>query len=233
MPALTNTSCRSNRRPAFAIRPLRRGNFARGVRWRNCGSIAQQNQLESEEASFYQTLTSAYQTQYAGQQSILSALTSEFSPILAAGPSQEGFSPQEATALSTQAENETTAGAQSADVALGAKETAEGGDAAIPSGAQEQLNTGLEENASNENAGLQEQITEANYAQGEQDFDTAATALGESASLENPTGVAGATTNAGTAAGNEANAIQGANDEWISALGGIVGGLGSAAIGDL
>src|ERR1035437_10246014 len=49
-----------------------------GIRWRNCGASGAQTQLSVEQNAFYQELTSAYSTAFAGQQAILSSLTSEF-----------------------------------------------------------------------------------------------------------------------------------------------------------
>ena len=198
-----------------------------GTRWKNCASPAQ-NQLASEQSAFYQELAQNYATVFPEQQQILGALTSEFSPILAAGPSQTGFSPQELTSLQTEASDTTAQAAQQADVALQGKEAAMGG-GEIPSGANLQLEAGLLNSAAQQNAGLQNQITQENYAEGYQNFLTAANELGSTASLENPNGVAGTATGAGNAANQSLSNIASENDSWYNALLGSVGGIFGAA----
>lgn len=194
----------------------------------NCGASAAQNQLAGEQAAFYQELSQNYSTVFPEQQQILSALTSEFSPILAAGPSQQGFSPQQLTSLQTEASDTTAQAAQQADVALGAKEAAQGG-GAIPSGANLQLEAGLLSSAAQENAGLQNQITQEDYATGRENFLTAASALSGTASLENPNSFASAATQSGEAANTSLANIASENDSWYNALLGSVGGIFGAA----
>ena len=203
-----------------------------GTRWLCCGPSAAQQQLSAEQNQFYTNLNNSYATTYAGQQNILNSLTAEFQPILAAGPNQEGFSAQEETALNTQAAESTAAGAQEAQVALGNKEAAQGGGAAIPSGAQEELSANIDTSAGNEEAALRTQITEADYQQGLTNFNEAAGVLGNTAALENPTGVAGAATSAGSAAETTANQIAQEETAWMQPIFGAIGGIGGAALGN-
>ena len=200
-----------------------------GVKWINCGSSPAQNQLASEQAEFYNELSQNYSTVFPEQQAVLSALTSEFAPILAAGPNQTGFSPQEETSLRTTASDTTANAAQQADVALGGKE-ATMGDASIPSGAKLQLESGLLSSAAGENAALQNQITQENYAAGLQNFDTAANALSGVAGLENPNAFASAATTSGAAANNTFQDIAQENSAWLGPVFGAIGGLGGAVI---
>lgn len=202
-----------------------------GARWRNCGADPAQTQLANEQATFYQELTKAYSTVFPEQQAILNALTKEFQPILAAGPNQAGFNPAEEAALRTEASDTTTRGAQQADVALGAKLAAEG-DATIPSGAKTQLEAGLTESANAENAGLQNKITEENYATGRENFLNAASALESSAGLLNPNAAAGSANQGGSAANTTFNDIAAENSAWMGPVFGMIGGLGGAALGN-
>lgn len=202
---------------------------ARGARWRNCGADPAQTQLAQDQAAFYKQLTDAYKTVFPEQQAILASLTAEFTPILAAGPNQAGFNAAEEAALRTQASDTTTRGAQAADVALGGKLAAQG-DATIPSGAKEQLEAGLMESANAENAGLQNRITEEDYAIGRQNFLTAATMLEGTAGHLNPNAFAGAANQGGSAANATFNDIAAENSAWMGPVFGLIGGLGGAAI---
>lgn len=201
-----------------------------GPRFRNCGASALQNQLASEQTQFYSTLTNAFNETFPEQQQILSALTSEFQPILEAGPNQEGFSPAEESAMRTEATDLTARGANQADVALNAKEAENGGGAFIPSGANTELEAGLLSSAANENSTLQSNITQANYATGRENFLTAAQELGGTAAEENPLGFAGAATGAGSAANTTEQDIAQENSAWMGPVFGLLGGLGSSVI---
>jgi hypothetical protein len=187
--------------------------------------------LATEQANFYKTLTQSYAETFPEQQQILSSLTSEFQPILQAGPSQEGFAAPETAALRTQAADTTAQGAQQADVALQGKEATMGGGEFGPSGANQQLEAGLLSSAANENANLQENITAADYTTGRQNFDLAAQELGSVATTENPNAVAGVATGAGSAANTTQNDIAAENSAWMAPVFGAIGGLGAAAIG--
>lgn len=201
-------------------------------RWRNCGASAQQNQLATEQANFYQTLTQEYQQNYGEQQDILSALTAQFKPILAAGPEQYGFAPAEDAALRTQAQEGTARGANNAAVALANENSAAGGgNEFLPSGVQSEEKAQLLESAAEQNAGEQEQITEAGYQQGEENFTQAENALAGTAQIENPTGYAGVATGAGSAANTTMNDIAQENAAWMAPVFGLLGGVAGAVAG--
>jgi hypothetical protein len=200
-----------------------------GPRFRNCGAPAAQNQLAQEQASFYQELTQNYATMFPEQQAILKSLTSEFQPILEAGPNQTGFSAAEESSLRTTASDTTAKAAQEADVALGAKLDTMG-DASIPSGARAQLESGVLTSAAEENAGLQNQITQENYAVGRENFLNAASALDTAAGLENPNAFASAANAGGTAANATFNDIAAENNAWMGPVFGMIGGIGSAIV---
>jgi hypothetical protein len=136
-----------------------------------CGSTSGQTQVSNEENQFYSTLTSQYNTVFGESQAITGALTKAFTPILAAGPSQTGFSPGETNALETQ-NNESTA----TNYAQAQKATANilaargGGDTLLPSSVNANLlaqnaNAAAAQRSQGENA-----ITQANYQQGYQNW---------------------------------------------------------------
>jgi hypothetical protein len=194
-----------------------------------CGPSSQEKQLEASEASFDQTLQSDYAQTFAQNQEILGNLNSVLQPIVNAGPSQQGYSPQELAALNTQATdasaqayNEETQQAASQENAAG------GGTSFLPSGVNAQLNASIasaaENNLSQEKLG----ITQANYAQGTQNWQTALAGEENVAGQQNPLGYAGQTTSANSTAFGEANTIQQEENQEESD---IIGGVAQGALG--
>jgi hypothetical protein len=198
-----------------------------------CGSNSQQQQISDSQQQMYQTLNQNYATTFGQDQAITSALTAQFQPILAAGPSQTGFSQGELTNLNTAAtENvaQNYAAAQKATAQVLAARG--GGNDLLPSSTSAQLiaqNTNL---AAQQRAAAQNTIQQANYAQGYQNWTQAASVLSNTAQLINPLGYAGQATGAGTAAANTANQIaQQNNSIWNAAIGalGSVGGMATGS----
>jgi hypothetical protein len=68
-----------------------------------CGATGAQQQLESEQAAFYQEATAQSTIAFSQSQQLQAQIKSIYDPILAAGPSQEGFSPGEKEALDAEA----------------------------------------------------------------------------------------------------------------------------------
>ena len=192
-----------------------------------CGPSQAEKNLENQEASFDATLQQDYSTQFAQQQQILQSLNSTLQPIVEAGPNQQGYSPQEASALSTQAIESNAQGVNQAEQAAAQKEDAAGGGTSfLPSGVNAQINAQIgsaaEANLSNEQLG----ITTANYDQGRQNWQTALASEENLSSQTNPLGYAGATTNANSSAFNEASQInQQSNQEFSDILGGVGGAI--------
>jgi hypothetical protein len=200
-----------------------------------CGSTGQQQQISDAQQQMYTTLTNAYNTTFGQDQAITSALTAQFQPILAAGPSQTGFSTGESTSLNTSAaENiaQNYAAAQKATAQVLAARG--GGNTMLPSSVSANLlaqNTNL---AAQQRSQAQNTIQQANYAQGYQNWQQAANVLGSTASLINPLGYASSATGAGTAAATTANQIASQqNSVWNAAIGALGGVAGSALTGGL
>jgi hypothetical protein len=187
-------------------------------------SQAEKN-LQKEQAAFTATLMADYQTTFAEQQAILQNLNSVLAPIVAAGPNQQGFSAPELSALNTQAIESNARGVNQTEQAAAARENAAGGGTSfLPSGVNAQINAEIgsaaESNLSNEQLG----ITQANYAQGRQNWQTALAGEAGVASQTNPLGYAGQSTSSNQTAFNEANTInQQSNAEFGNILGAITG----------
>ena len=200
-----------------------------------CGSNDQQKEVTDEQNAFYQQLTNQYSTIFGENQAITGALTSAFTPILQAGPSQTGFSSAEDTALRTQntegvATNYAAAQKATADI-LAARG---GGNTLLPSSVDANLlaqntNAAAAQRASGENT-----ITQANYAQGYQNWQQAAGILGNTASLLNPTTFGSTVNTAGSGASTSAYQLAEAeNSPWNAAFGalGNVAGLAASSGG--
>ena len=173
-----------------------------------CGSSGLEKGISAEQGKFFTELMQSYNTEFAGQQAILSSLSQAFQPIIAAGPNQQGFGAQELAALNTQIAQGTgqnyAKAAQALHVAEGARG---GGNEMLPSGSTRQLDEMLASQAaqtmSNQQLGVQLQ----NYQQGRQNFFNAAGALTGAAGLYNPSAAAGQATGAGGQAFGSAEAM--------------------------
>lgn len=200
-----------------------------------CGATQSQKDAEAAQAKLANEMSKDYAITFGQNQEILASLRSALQPIIAAGPNQQGFAPAELSALRTEATDLNARGAQNAEVAASAKAaTAGGGNAAIPSGAQEQIGAMVNESAAQSLANQQLTITGEDYATGRQNFFAAEGALaGQAGQLENPATAAGsAASGANTEWMNAATQIQQANDAWMAPLGGMIGSLGGAALGN-
>jgi hypothetical protein len=196
----------------------------------NKASSAETN-LANEQASFYKTLTSDYGEQFANQSAILSSITSAFKPILDAGIGQYGFTPQEDTSMRTQASDAIATNTANAQTALNENLAARGGgNTAAPSGATGQLEASLLSSEATNQANASNQITQAGYNTGRQNFLSAEGALTGAAGMYNPLGFAGATTGAGSSAFNMADTVNKENTAWEGALTGALTGMGTAVI---
>jgi hypothetical protein len=202
----------------------------------NCGATQAQTDAQEAQANLANEMSKDYATIFGQNQAILGSLQNALQPIISAGPNQQGFSPAELSALQGQATNLNAQGANNAEIAAAAKAaTAGGGNAAIPSGAQEQIGAMVNQSAAQNLANEQLGITAADYATGRQNFFSAEGALaGQAGQLENPATAAGsAASNSNMDAMNAATQIQQANDSWMGIVGGLVGSLGGAALGHL
>jgi hypothetical protein len=198
-----------------------------------CGSNQNQKDITDEQQAFYQNLTSQYNTIFGQNQAITGALTSAFMPILQAGPSQTGFSPGQETAMRTQATENTAT-----DYSQAQKATAQilaargGGNTLLPSSVDANLLAQNTNAAAAQNASSQNAITQANYAQGYQNWNSAANVLGSTAGLLNPTGYSGQATSAGQQASQSATSLAAsAFAPWGAAFGALGSVAGAATAG--
>jgi hypothetical protein len=199
-----------------------------------CGPSQAETNLSNAQAQMYQTLSNNYNTTFPQQQEITGALTKAFTPIVQAGIDQEGFTPSEKNALETQnVENVGTNYAQAQKAAADILAGRGGGNTFLPSGVATNILAQNTNAAAQLRSQTQNQNTLADYAQGRQNFLSAASALAGNAGIINPLGYASASTNAGNSAFNSASTMATqSNSIWNAAIGAL-GGIGGAAMGNI
>jgi hypothetical protein len=192
------------------------------------GASATQEELQQSEATFYNTMTQDYNTTFGENQAIMSTLTAQLNPIVAAGPNQKGYNGAELNNLNSQALQGTGQSYANASQALKEQQASTGGgNAYLPSGVQSQQQAGLASSAANEESSQLLGIQNADYTQGYSMYQSAMSGLAGVAGLENPAAYSNAATSAAGAANTEANAVTQANDSWAQNL----TGLGAGALG--
>jgi hypothetical protein len=200
--------------------------WIRQTRFVNKGG-ADQNQQAQE--AFYNQLTASYQTDFGQFESLTSSLLSKIQPIINAGPGQYGFDPTEDASLRSTAENADAAATHNAQVAANQQITAaNGGAAVVPTGAEEQLQQEADLAGAQKLSSDEQAITQAGYAQGVQNYQTALGQEDAVMGLENPNNFAGAATSGGQAATSATQVAVEADDSWMNMVGGALGGAAGA-----
>jgi hypothetical protein len=191
------------------------------------GSNPQTTANATEDEQFQQTLQNAYNTTFAGQQAALNTVNSAMAPIVAGGEYQYGYGTAENAAMQSEIEN---AGATATTNSIAAQQLREqqqaGGAGVLPSGAQAALESEARTTGAQSTAAALNQQEIGGYEVGRQNFQQAVGAEEQVAQLENPTGVAGAASEAeGQAinAQNQVNQLQ-SNSLTGRLLGGGIGG---------
>lgn len=197
-----------------------------------CGSSQAMNEINQSQINFYNTLAQTYQTEFGQNQAIFGELSSSLAPIVAAGVNQQGFSASELASLNTAAiQNAGNTYAQESQAANESMAARGGGNVALPSGAQAQLQEEIGTAAENQKSNALNTINLQNYATGRQNYFNAVGALGGvPGATEGPlANAANAATGAGGAAATQANAINAANNSWMGLIGGVLSNATSMA----
>lgn len=201
----------------------------------SCGATGAQSQIQSSQINFMNQLQSQAGAVFGDASQVFSSLMSTFAPIVAAGPNQQGFSPALLSNLNSQAITQTGQAYKNAAAAVGNAQSAiNGGNTSLPSGANIATEDALASSAANQTANELMGVTQENYAVGRQNYENAV--QGELAApnvFGSATNAANAATNAGNAASNTANQVAQENNSWISAVTGLAGAVGGAALGGL
>lgn len=193
-----------------------------------CGPSGAQKGLANEQSAFFSELQASYAQNFGEQQGILSSLTKALSPILEAGPNQEGFSASEKAALNSQAINANATQARNAEVVAGSNA---GGNTGVTTGGQKQLEAAIASKAGESLSSEENKINLTSAELGRQNFFNAESGLAGVAGLENPIGYAGSANAAGGQAFNEATKIQEMRNQEEADIGGAVTGLAGGFLG--
>ena len=200
---------------------------------------AAQAQLATEQASFYNVMTKDYSTQFASQQAILQSIQAQWSPILAAGPGQYGYTPAQDTNLRTQATEATASQFQNASKSFAQNVNAQGGgNQVLPSGAVVAEGGAIAAAAASQEAAQNLAITQTGYQQGLTNFQNATNAMSgvgiqlAPVSYSSAASSAGGVANQGTnMAFNEASTINTQNQ--AASFAGVAGGILGSVAGDI
>lgn len=206
--------------------------------------LAKLNKIEAEsQAKFNLALISDFQSAFGDSKHILDSLTTALTPIVSAGPNQYGFSAAEDAAKRGEVIDTAGQVAQDSQVALGAQESARGGEAFQPSGAKEQLSQQANLVADQSKAQGLRDVTNQGYDTGRQNFFNAEGALVQAPQVLNPaTSLAGAANSSGNTANDTTNTafsnatkIREMQTAWLKpvlgAVGAVVGGPAGASLG--
>jgi hypothetical protein len=194
------------------------------------GPSSTELKLQDEEANFYATQIDAYHTAYGNFKTLQDRLDAQFAPIIAKGPNQFGFSDGELQNLNSIATEGVARNYGSAKRALQESIATQGGGTSNvnqTSGESNQLQEDLASTAAGVESGQQQQIQEAGYSLGHQEWQEAVSGEEDLAAGWNPNAFAGSATSSGKVASDTAASITAeGNSLWgpiIGALGGIAG----------
>lgn len=190
-----------------------------------CGASQSEKSIASQQQQNFQQFSNEAGQVFGNSSQIFKDLTSSFEPVLAAGPGQSGFTPQELAALNSQAI--TTSGAQYRNAATAAGEriaASGGGNAVLPSGTTAAVQGNIATAGAASTANELNQIALQNAQTGRQNWMNAAGVLSGAGNVFNPaTNFDSSTTGAGSAAMSGASTVQNANRQWIGDVTGILG----------
>ena len=192
-----------------------------------CGPSTAQQNTTTQQAGFTSQLMADHNENFGANSAILGNLTNELTPIVNAGPSQEGFSASEKAALNTQAIDQTGEANEHALQATNNQLNARGGGSEVlPSGTTGAIDASINTSSADTLAKEQNANTLADYAQGNQNYEKAAGMLGDVANDYNPNAIA----STANQSGNEAFQDESTENEESNALGkDILGGVTGAA----
>jgi len=145
----------------------------------------------AQQQSLSNQLLADFGQRYGQQSQLFSTLQSAYSPIIAAGPGQQGFTSPVLAALNTQAINASGAAARNARQAAGNFSAGQNNTSGLTSGIQKQIDASISSSAANQLATAQNNITQKNYELGQQNYWRAAGGIQALAGEENPTPYSG------------------------------------------
>lgn len=199
-----------------------------------CGASKQQGQIAGSQQNFYSQMINQASQVFGNSSSVFNQLVKTFSPTVANGPNQYGFSAAQDANLRSGAITQAGQGYRNEKQALGDQQAAAGGGRAVmPAGYTAAQNAALATNYGNQTSNALSQITETGYEQGNKNYNEAVQGLGAAPSVfATATGASGAATGAGSAAASTANQIATQDNSWVSSVTGALGSIAGAALGN-
>lgn len=193
----------------------------------DCGPSGAEENLAGGAQSLSNTMANDFNSRFANQSQILSQLSSSLSPILAAGPGQQGWTPQEAAAISTSTINSNAGASRNAKQAVQSSLAGRGDGSGLTSGVDKQILGSVASSSANNLANQQAANTVANYQQGNKNYWTAQGALQSLGAGEDATQFGNLADSSQQNAFSEANQVQQQKNQEESAIAGGITGLAS------
>jgi hypothetical protein len=194
-----------------------------------CGPSGGEKAIAGEQSALFSQLTAQSQAVFGAGSQVFNQLMGTFSPLVAAGPGQYGFSAAEDAAMRSAAITGIGQGVKNAQQVAAEQAAAKGG--IIPSGAQAAQQAQIATAGGIATGQAETGITEAGYQQGRQNWATAVQGeLGLPGVFSPATSAGSAASGAGQAAFGSQQQMAAQSDQWVGALGGVLGSLGGAAV---
>jgi hypothetical protein len=202
-----------------------------------CGAGAGLTNVANAQSSAYTQMTQQAQQVFGNSSTVFNDLVSTFTPTVAAGPDQQGFSPAEVSALKSQAITQTGNSYNNAKYAVGEAQAANGGGnvADVNGGSKTATDLSVANSAAANTANELNTIDLNNYQQGNANYNTAVAGLENAPNVFNAsTSAENAATGSGSAAANTQNQVAQQNNSWVQAVTGALGGIaGDVATGGM
>jgi len=200
-----------------------------------CGTHGAENAAAAQQSSFTSSLLSQASTVFGADNSVFNAMSKAYSGIVAAGPSQEGFSAAEQNAINSQIVNNAAVSNRNISSAVNSRMSAVGGGNTpmAPTGAEANQNASIAEAVQAQESGQLTNATIANYEQGNQNWQVAGGMLAKAPGVFNNLGEVDKAAQSGLSA-NMANAeaADAASNWWVKPVEGMAGaGLNMLAPG--
>ena len=186
------------------------------------GPSNDQTLLTGEEGSFARLLQADFSEQFADQRDVLAKLNSALSPMIAAGPDQQGFSDKELSALNAKAISSTGGAYRNAEQALGNSIAAHNGGNGLETGIDAQLRGTLASEAAGKLADTQTNIALKSYEVGRDNFNRATAGAQALAGLYNPEAYGGLGTSANESAFKSATKVLEMKNAKMAGIGGLL-----------
>jgi hypothetical protein len=195
------------------------------------GAPSGQTQLAAAQTNMYNTQSADMNQLFSQDEALNNEIQGVYGPIFQAGPSQLGFSQGELNTLNSGAATGVGQSFAAANSAMKENLAASGGGTTqLPSGAMTKAEEGMTTAGAAQLSGEENQIQQADYAQGLSNFDSATNALMGVGNVFNNSIAEGGVANQGGMAANQTyNAIAQENNSPFAAVMGALGGVASGA----